>query len=337
MSVILVTGGCGYIGSHTLVELLNVGHEVVVYDNLSNSSKESLERVYEITGKEIIFYEGNITDAEKLADVFQRHNFDAVLHFAGLKAIGESSAEPILYYENNVYGTLRLVKVMCRFDVKNIVFSSSATVYGVPVELPLKETSPIGFPTNPYGKSKLIIENMLEDLAISDSDWSVISLRYFNPIGAHETGLIGENPRGTPSNLMPIICQVASGVLNKLPVLGNDYNTCDGTGVRDYVHVVDLAKGHLNALSKVLSDNGEWKINLGTGKGYSVLEIVKAFEAVSGEHIPLDFLDRRPGDVDSCFADSAYAKDILDWTAVYGLEKMCEDAWRWICKNPHGF
>jgi UDP-glucose 4-epimerase len=337
MSVILVTGGSGYIGSHTVVELLNVGHEVVVYDNLSNSSKESLERVFEITGKEIIFYEGDIVDAETLTDVFQRHKFDAVLHFAGLKAIGESSAEPILYYENNVHGTLQLVKVMCRFDVKNIVFSSSATVYGVPVELPLKETSPISFPTNPYGKSKLIIENMLEDLAISDPDWSVVSLRYFNPIGAHETGLIGENPRGNLSNLMPIICQVASGVLNKLPVLGNDYNTRDGTGVRDYVHVVDLAKGHLNALSKVLSDNGEWKINLGTGKGYSVLEIVKAFEAVSGEHIPLDFLDRRPGDVDTCFADSAYAKDILDWTAVCGLEKMCEDAWRWICKNPHGF
>jgi UDP-glucose 4-epimerase len=337
MSVIFVTGGSGYIGSHTVVELLNVGHEVIVYDNLSNSSKKSLERVFEITGKEITFYEGDLTDAEKLTDVFQLHNIDAVLHFAGLKAVGESSNEPILYYENNVYGTLQLVKIMCRFEVKNIVFSSSATVYGIPVELPLKETSPIGFPTNPYGKSKLIIENMLEDLAMSDTDWSVISLRYFNPIGAHETGLIGENPRGTPNNLMPIICQVALGVLNNLPVLGNDYNTPDGTGVRDYVHVVDLAKGHLNALSKVLSDNGEWKINLGTGKGYSVLEIVKAFEAVSGEHIPLDFLDRRPGDVDSCFADSAYAKDILDWTAVYGLEKMCEDAWRWICKNPHGF
>jgi UDP-glucose 4-epimerase len=337
MSAILVTGGSGYIGSHTLVELLNVGYEVVVYDNLSNSSKESLESVFEITGKEIIFYEGDIRDAEKLTDVFQRHSFDAVLHFAGLKAVGESSAEPILYYENNVYGTLQLVKVMCMFDVKNIVFSSSATIYGVPVELPLRETSPIIFPTNPYGKSKLIIENMLEDLAISDPDWSVISLRYFNPIGAHETGLIGENSRGTPSNLMPIICQVATGVLSKLPVLGNDYNTPDGTGVRDYVHVVDLAKGHLNALSKVLSDNGEWKINLGTGKGYSVLDIVNAFEVVSGKHISLDFLDRRPGDVDSCFADPTYAKDILDWTAIYDLEKMCEDAWRWVCKNPNGF
>ena len=337
MSLILVTGGSGFIGSHTLVELINFGHEVIVYDNFSNSSKKSLERVSEITRKEITFYEGNIKDSEKLTDVFQRHNFDAVIHFASLKEIGESSVKPIFYYENNVYGTLQLIKVMSRFDVKNIVFSSSAAVYGLSTESPIKETSPIVFPSNPYGKSKIIIENILEDLTISDPDWSVISLRYFNPIGAHETGLIGENPRGTPSNLMPTICQVASGVMSKLPVLGNDYNTPDGTGVRDYVHVVDLAKGHLKALSKVLIDSGEWKINLGTGKGHSVLEIVKAFEAVNGIHIPLDFLDRRPGDVDSCFADSAYAKDILDWTAVYDLEKMCEDSWRWICKNPQGF
>ena len=337
MTKILVTGGCGYIGSHTLVELLNSGYEVVVYDNLSNSSKETLNKVYEITGKMLNFYEGDICDYNTLVKLFKTHSFDAVIHFAGLKSIGESNSNPILYYENNVSGTLQLIKTMNTFNIKKIVFSSSATVYGTPVDLPLKETMPTGNPINPYGKSKLMIEKIFEDLAVSDPDWSIVSLRYFNPVGAHKTGLIGENPKGVPNNLMPIICQVAIGLLDELPILGNDYETCDGTGVRDYVHVVDLAKGHIKALLKVLSANGEWKINLGTGKGYSVLEIVKMFEAVSGKHIPLSFLERRLGDVDTCFANSTYAKDILDWTAVYDLENMCEDTWRWVSKNPKGF
>lgn len=337
MKKILVTGGCGYIGSHTVLELLEAGHDLVIYDNLSNSSKQTLDRIAEITGKTVTFFKGDICDGRGLSELFESHSFAAVIHFAGLKAIGESCSEPIRYYENNVYGTLQLIKVMTEFNVKKLVFSSSATVYGDPLELPLKETTPTGAPTNPYGKSKLMIENILGDLVKSDPSWAIISLRYFNPVGAHKSGLIGEDPREIPNNLMPIICQTAAGMHEELKIFGNDYDTHDGTGVRDYIHVVDLAKGHLNAVRKVLNGKGEWRINLGTGKGFSVLEILKVFEATSAKKIPFRFADRRPGDVASCYADVKYAKETLNWTATKGLDEMCEDAWRWCSKNPKGY
>ena len=337
MGKILVTGGSGYIGSHSVLQLLEKGYEVVVYDNLSNSSKKSLDQVSEITGKKITFFKGDICEGGALFELFKSHSFDAVMHFAGLKSVGESCSEPIRYYENNVYGTLQLIKVMTKFNVKKLVFSSSATVYGDPLELPLKETTPTGLSTNPYGKSKLMIENILSDLFKSDPSWAIISLRYFNPLGAHKSGLIGEDPIGIPNNLMPIICQTATGKCKELTIYGNDYDTHDGTGIRDYIHVVDLAKGHINALEKVLDNKGEWTINLGTGKGYSVLDIVKVFEAASGKKIPFRYADRRPGDVASCYADVNYAEQALSWRAEKSLIEMCEDTWRWQCKNPNGY
>ncbi len=333
---ILVTGGAGYIGSHTCLELLNENHEVIVVDNLSNSKTESLHRVEEITGKKVIFYQTDILDGEGLNEIFSNHQVDAVIHFAGLKAVGESVAKPLYYYENNVAGTVNLCNVMKKHNIKNIVFSSSATVYGDPASVPIKENFPRSA-TNPYGRSKLIIEEILGDLYISDHEWNIILLRYFNPIGAHPSGKIGEDPNGIPNNLLPYITQVAVGKLERLSVFGNDYPTPDGTGVRDYIHVVDLALGHLKALDKLAGNPGLEAYNLGTGKGYSVLDIVRAFEEASGQKIPYRIVERRPGDIAECYADPAKAEKELNWTTQRGLRDMCRDAWNWQKNNPDGY
>jgi UDP-glucose 4-epimerase len=333
---ILVTGGAGYIGSHTCVELLNAGYDLIVADNFSNSKIESLNRIKEITGKEVTFYEVDLLNREAVEMIFKQHSIEAVIHFAGLKAVGESVAIPLHYYHNNITGTLILCDVMKQYGVKNLVFSSSATVYGMPERVPISEDFPLGA-TNPYGRTKLMIEEILRDLYVADDSWSIELLRYFNPIGAHESGRIGEDPNGIPNNLMPFITQVAVGKLKQLSVFGNDYPTVDGSGVRDYIHVVDLAYGHLKALEKVMSANGVEAYNLGTGTGYSVLEIVAAFEKASGVEVPYQIVDRRPGDVAVCYADARKAKDELGWVAARGIEEMCRDSWKWQKNNPNGY
>ncbi|WP_066387889.1 UDP-glucose 4-epimerase GalE [Neobacillus mesonae] len=333
---ILVTGGAGYIGSHTCVELLNAGHEIIVVDNFSNSKPESLTRVKEITGKEVPYYDIDLLDRDGLDEIFSKNTIEAVIHFAGLKAVGESVSIPLHYYHNNITGTLVLCEVMKKHNVKNLVFSSSATVYGMPERVPISEDFPLSA-TNPYGRTKLMIEEILRDLYVADHDWSIALLRYFNPIGAHESGRIGEDPNGIPNNLMPFITQVAVGKLEQLQVFGNDYPTVDGTGVRDYIHVVDLAIGHLKALEKIMSVSGVEAYNLGTGTGYSVLQIVSAFEKASGIEIPHKIVDRRPGDVAICYADPSKAKQELGWTAERGIEEMCRDSWRWQKNNPEGY
>ncbi|HOA79759.1 MAG TPA: UDP-glucose 4-epimerase GalE [Defluviitaleaceae bacterium] len=333
---ILITGGAGYIGSHTCVELLNTGYDVVVVDNLSNSKPESLKRIQEITGKSLKFYNVDILNKEKLEEVFNENEIEAVIHFAGLKAVGESVELPISYYHNNITGTLILCEVMKKHNVKKIVFSSSATVYGMNNKSPLTEDLPLSA-TNPYGWTKLMIEQILRDIYISDKEWSISILRYFNPIGAHESGKIGEDPNGIPNNLMPYITQVAIGKMDKLNIFGNDYDTHDGTGVRDYIHVVDLAKGHLKALNKILDTTGIDTYNLGTGIGYSVLDVVKSFEKATGIKIPYKITNRRPGDIAICYADPTKAYNELGWKVEKNLEDMCRDAWRWQKINPQGY
>ena len=333
---VLVTGGAGYIGSHACVQLLEAGHDVVVVDNLSNSSLESLHRVEKISASTLTFEQVDICDADALRAVFASQNFDAVIHFAGLKAVGESVAKPLWYYHNNVQGTLVLCKVMAEFDVYNIVFSSSATVYGDPATVPIDEGFPLSA-TNPYGRSKLMIEEILADLHVSDPRWNVILLRYFNPVGAHPSGLIGEDPNGIPNNLVPYITQVAVGKLECLSVFGGDYDTIDGTGVRDYIHVVDLAAGHLKALDKLTENPGVVAYNLGTGQGYSVLEMIAAFEKASGKTIAHKIVERRPGDVASCYAEPALALKELGWAAERGIEEMTRDGWQWQSQNPDGY
>lgn len=333
---ILVTGGAGYIGSHTCVELLNEGHEVIVVDNLSNSSTKALDRVKEITQKDLRFYEVDLLDKEKLNDVFEKEEVDAVIHFAALKAVGESVEKPLLYYNNNITGTLNLCEVMNKHNVKNIVFSSSATVYGSPKVVPITEDAPLST-TNPYGSTKLMMEQILQDLHVADQAWNVVLLRYFNPIGAHESGLIGEDPKGIPNNLVPFITQVAVGKLKSVAVFGDDYDTPDGTGVRDYIHVVDLAKGHVDALKKLTPNDGVSIYNLGTGIGYSVLEMVKAFSEVVGFDIPYEIKARRAGDIATVYANAAKAKEEIGWVAQRDLKTMCEDSWHWQSNNPNGY
>jgi UDP-glucose 4-epimerase len=332
---ILVTGGAGYIGSHTCVELLNAGYDVVVVDNLRNSKIAALERVEKITGKKVDFIQLDLRERDKLNEVFERFSIDAVLHFAGLKAVGESVQIPLEYYENNVYGTIVLCQVMQVHNIRKLVFSSSATVYGSPEQMPIREDFPIA-PLNPYGHSKAMIEQILRDLYISDPTWQVTLLRYFNPVGAHPSGLIGEDPNGIPNNLFPFITQVAVGRLPYLRVFGNDYPTPDGTGIRDYIHVVDLALGHLSALEK-LNQPGVYTYNLGTGRGYSVLEVVSAFERACGKPIPYRIVERRPGDAAISFADPSLAQKELGWFATRSLDDMCQDAWRWQSLNPNGY
>ena len=334
---ILVTGGAGFIGSHTVVELQNAGYDVVVIDNLSNSSKKSLDRVSAITGKEVPFYQTDIRDREGLEAIFTKEDITACIHFAGLKAVGESVAKPWEYYENNIAGTLTLVDVMRKNGVKNIIFSSSATVYGDPAQIPITEECPKGQCTNPYGWTKSMLEQILSDIQKADNEWNVVLLRYFNPIGAHKSGTMGENPNGIPNNLMPYITQVAVGKLEKLGVFGNDYDTHDGTGVRDYIHVVDLAKGHVKALKKIEDNSGLSIYNLGTGTGYSVLDIVKNFEEANGVKIPYEIKPRRPGDIATCYADASKAQKELGWKAELGIREMCEDSWRWQKNNPNGY
>ncbi len=333
---ILITGGAGYIGSHTCVELLNSGYEVVVVDNLMNSSSKSLERVQKITNKKIDFYEGDIRDEALLERIFQCHKIEAVIHFAGLKAVGESCAKPIEYYDNNLYGTLVLLNVMRRHGVKKLVFSSSATVYGSPERLPLDEYCKVGGTTNPYGTSKYFQEIMLKDVYKSDDEWTIILLRYFNPVGAHESGLIGEDPQGIPNNLTPYIAKVATGELKEIGVFGNDYDTEDGTGVRDYIHVVDLAKGHVAAIAKV-NKPGVYTYNLGTGTGYSVLDMIHAFEKACGKNLPFAIKPRRDGDIAACYADASKAYKELGWKAELGIEEMCSSLWKWQSQNPRGY
>jgi len=333
---ILVTGGAGYIGTHTIVELLNNNKEVVVLDNLSNSSVEALRRVESITSKAVTFYEGDVLNSALLDEIFEKHDIDSVIHFAGLKAVGESVAKPLKYYKNNVTGTLVLCEAMAKANVKNIVFSSSATVYGDPASLPITEDFPTGA-TNPYGQSKLMVEYMLSDLAASDPSWNIAVLRYFNPVGAHESGLIGEDPNDIPNNLMPFITQVAVGKREKLSVFGSDYETHDGTGVRDYIHVVDLARGHLKALTKLASNPGLVTYNLGTGQGYSVLDMVKAFEKASSKEIAYQLSSRRPGDIAACYANPAKASQELNWQATHSIEEMTSSSWRWQSMNPNGY
>lgn len=333
---ILVTGGAGYIGSHTCVELLNRDYQVIVMDNLSNSSEKALERVKEITGKNLTFYKADLLDKAAIEDIFNKESIEHVIHFAGLKAVGESVAKPLAYYKNNITGTLNLLEVMRDHNVKSIVFSSSATVYGNPHTVPIKEDFPLQA-TNPYGRTKLMLEEILRDLHTSDPDWRIVLLRYFNPIGAHESGRIGENPRDIPNNLVPYITQVMVGRLERLGVFGNDYPTHDGTGVRDYIHVVDLAIGHVKALDKLKVSKGVFTYNLGTGVGYSVLDLVKCFEKEYGKPIPYTIKPRRPGDVPTCYADPTKAKEELGWVAERGIEAMCADAWRWQKNNPHGY
>lgn len=335
---ILVTGGAGYIGSHTCIELLDAGYEVVVVDNLCNSSRESLTRVEEITGKTITFYEADLLDRDQLAYIFDTEVIDAVIHFAGLKAVGESVGKPLEYYHNNITGTLILCDEMRRHGVKNIVFSSSATVYGDPAFVPITEACPMGEITNPYGRTKGMLEQILTDLHTADAEWNVILLRYFNPIGAHKSGRIGENPKGIPNNLLPYITQVAVGKLDHLSIFGSDYNTPDGTCVRDYIHVVDLAGGHLKALTAMEQEHGGvWIYNLGTGKGYSVLDVVHAFEEANGLKIKYEMQGRRAGDVPQCYADPTKAEEKLGWKAERGLQEMCRDSWNWQKNNPNGY
>lgn len=334
---ILVTGGAGYIGSHTVVELLNSGYEVVVVDNLSNSDKEAVARVEEITGKKVKFYEADILDKQALDEIFDNESIDSCIHFAGLKAVGESVEKPWMYYNNNITGTLVLLDVMSIHNVKNIVFSSSATVYGIPAEMPITENCPKGNITNPYGQTKSMLEQILTDIQKADNEWNVILLRYFNPIGAHKSGRIGENPNGIPNNLMPYITQVAVGRLKCLGVFGNDYDTPDGTGVRDYIHVVDLACGHVKAIEKMNSNPGTCIYNLGTGRGYSVLEMIKNFEEASGQKIPYEIKPRRTGDIAQCYADASKAREEIGWEAKYGIREMCEDSWKWQFNNPNGY
>ena len=336
MQTVLVTGGAGFIGSHTVVELINAGYGVVVIDNLSNSSRESLRRVQKITGKEVAFYEGDVRDRALLDGIFAEHDIDWVIHFAGLKAVGESCSKPIEYYDNNLGGTLVLVDSMRRHGCKNIVFSSSATVYGTPERLPLDEDCRTGGTTNPYGTSKYFQEIMLTDLWKSDKEWNVVLLRYFNPVGAHESGLIGEDPKGIPNNLMPYVAQVATGKLKCIHVFGNDYPTPDGTGVRDYIHVVDLARGHLAAIEGC-RQSGVHVYNLGTGIGYSVLDMIHAFEKACGKTLPYVIDGRRPGDIASCYASSHKAEAELGWKAQYNLEDMCASQWMWQSSNPEGY
>lgn len=333
---ILITGGAGYIGSHTCVELLNEGKEIIVVDNLSNSKKESLERVKKITNKEFKFYEIDLLDKDGLNRIFEENTIEAVIHFAGLKAVGESVEKPIEYYYNNITGTLILCDVMKKNNVKKIVFSSSATVYGYPETVPVSEDFPLSA-TNPYGQTKLMIEGILNDIYISDNEWGIVILRYFNPIGAHESGLIGEDPNGIPNNLMPFITQVAVGKLNELRVFGDNYPTVDGTGVRDYIHVVDLSIGHLKALDKIIKEDGVHIYNIGTGNGYSVLEMVKAFEKASKIKIPYKVVDARTGDVAVTYANADKANSELNWTAKRDIDKMCSDSWRWQSNNPNGY
>lgn len=334
---ILVTGGAGFIGSHTCVELLEAGYEVVVVDNLYNASRKSMDRIEQITGKKPTFYEADILDREALNRIFEKEQIESVIHFAGLKAVGESVAKPIEYYYNNITGTLVLCDVMRKHNVKNIVFSSSATVYGDPAFIPITEECPKGKITNPYGQTKGMLEQVLEDIHVSDPEWNVILLRYFNPIGAHKSGLIGEDPKGIPNNLVPYVAQVAIGKLACLGVFGDDYDTHDGTGVRDYIHVVDLAKGHVAAIKKLEEKKGVLIYNLGTGKGYSVLDVVHAFEKACGKKIPYTVKPRRPGDIATCYADPAKAKAELGWEAENGIEEMCADSWKWQSMNPNGY
>ena len=334
---ILVAGGAGYIGSHTCVELLEAGYEVVVVDNLYNASEESLKRVEKITGKAVTFYEADILDKEALNKIFDAHEIEAVIHFAGYKAVGESVQKPIEYYHNNMTGTLVLCDVMRAHGVKNIVFSSSATVYGDPAQIPITENCPKGQPTNPYGWTKSMLEQVLTDIHTSDKEWNVILLRYFNPIGAHKSGIIGEDPKGIPNNLVPYVAQVAVGKRPALGVFGNDYDTPDGTGVRDYIHVVDLAAGHVKAIEKLRENPGVEVYNLGTGNGYSVLQVVAAFEKACGHAIPYEIKPRREGDIATCYCDPQKAKEELGWEAKYGIDEMCEDSWRWQSTNPDGY
>lgn len=336
MTKILVTGGAGFIGSHTCIELLNAGHEVVVLDNLCNSSSKSLEIVERETNKTLHFYEVDIRDEKQLEKIFDDEEIEGVIHFAGLKAVGESSIIPLDYYDNNIAGTLNLLKVMKNHDCKNIIFSSSATVYGSPKTVPIKEDFPLSV-TNPYGRTKLMLEEILTDLYNSDNEWNIVLLRYFNPIGAHVSGDLGEDPKGVPNNLLPYITQVAVGKLERVGVFGNDYDTEDGTGVRDYIHVVDLAKGHVAALQKLATGSGLSIYNLGTGKGYSVLDMIKNMSEVVGFDIPYQILPRRKGDIATCYADVSKAKEELGWESKYDIYRMCQDSWRWQSKHPNGF
>lgn len=337
MTRVLLTGGAGYIGSHTAVELLNSGYEVIIYDNLCNSSEVSIDRIKTITGKDLTFYEADILDTDFLKEVLVKEKIDVVIHFAALKAVGESVRKPLEYYHNNLTGTLSLLKAMEETRVKKIIFSSSATVYGDPESTPITEDFPKGVCTNPYGWSKSFMEQIMTDLNTADPDFKVVLLRYFNPIGAHKSGLIGEDPKGIPNNLLPYIAQVAVGKLDYLHVYGNDYETDDGTGIRDYIHVVDLARGHVLAVEKIDQLKGVEIINLATGNGYSVLDVVKAFEKASGVKIPYKIEARRPGDIDKSYADASYAKKVLGWIAENGIEEMCEDTWRWQKNNPNGY
>ncbi|EPR13664.1 UDP-glucose 4-epimerase GalE [Ruminiclostridium papyrosolvens] len=334
---VLVTGGAGYIGTHTCIELLGAGFEVIVVDNLCNSKETAIERVEKITGKKVKFYKVDILDKEALEQVFIDNKPDSVIHFAGLKAVGESVSIPLKYYHNNITGTLILCELMQKYQVKNLVFSSSATVYGDPASVPIAEEFPLSV-TNPYGRTKLMIEEILKDLHVADETWNIALLRYFNPIGAHESGTIGEDPNGIPNNLVPYITQVAVGKLKEVNVFGDDYNTVDGTGVRDYIHVVDLAKGHIKALEKLSREHvGVREYNLGTGNGYSVLQVIKAFSEACGKEIPYRIVGRRPGDIAECYAKPDRAKNELDWTAEKGLPEMCVDSWRWQSQNPEGY
>ncbi len=337
MAVVLVTGGAGYIGSHTCVELLNNGYEVVVMDNLYNSNEKALERVEQITGKKVTFYNVDMLDKVGMNEIFEKEKIDSVIHFAGYKAVGESVRKPLEYYHNNITGTLLLCDVMRNHGVKNIIFSSSATVYGDPAFVPITEDCPKGKITNPYGQTKGMLEQILTDLHVADPEWNVVLLRYFNPIGAHKAGIIGEDPKGIPNNLVPYIAQVAVGKLEKLGVFGDDYDTPDGTGVRDYIHVVDLAKGHVKAMKK-FEDTPDVRIyNLGTGKGYSVLDVLHAFEKACGKTLPYEIKERRAGDIAQCYADPAKAKEELGWEAEYDIDEMCADSWRWQSMNPNGY
>lgn len=334
---ILVTGGAGYIGSHTCVELLEAGYDVTVVDNLCNASRKAVDRIKQITGKDLTFYEMDINDEQGMQRVFEQEKIDCVIHFAGLKAVGESVKKPLEYYRNNISGTLVLCDVMRQHNVKNIIFSSSATVYGDPAFVPITEECPKGTPTNPYGWTKSMLEQMLLDLHTADDTWNVILLRYFNPIGAHKSGLIGEDPKGIPNNLLPYVAQVAIGRLEKVGVFGNDYDTPDGTGVRDYIHVVDLAAGHVKAIDKIKENPGVKIYNLGTGKGYSVLDVIHAFSKACGKEIPYEIKPRRAGDIATCYADASLAKKELHWEAQYDIDRMCADSWNWQTKNPEGY
>lgn len=334
---ILVTGGAGYIGSHTCVELLDAGYEVVILDNLYNSSKKAVDRIEEITGKKVTFYENDMLDKAALENIFSKEKIDCVIHFAGLKAVGESVAKPLEYYQNNITGTLTLVEVMREHGCKNIIFSSSATVYGDPAFIPITEECPKGTPTNPYGWTKSMLEQILTDLHTADEEWNVILLRYFNPIGAHKSGMIGEDPKGIPNNLLPYVAQVAIGKLECVGVFGDDYDTPDGTGVRDYIHVVDLAIGHVKAIDKIKENPGVKVYNLGTGNGYSVLDVIKAFSKACGKDVPYQIKERRPGDIATCYSDASLAKKELGWEAQYGIDEMCADSWNWQSKNPNGY